>query len=187
MQPLDDTCLTLCGVTLRCQGQCYDGVCQPTSKVIEVKTVGPILSNTWTNPQWIFYGMNGSLPANNTQWYYHRLIGTASGGIQTLSGEVGLSSPAIVNGSIVSTAPVDPRTSSPITTALRLINPRLNESDPVIKTERAEASVWYRNNTPNHPPGLFNGMKVSCRALVAVEACDCLRLPDVESGSLVEA
>jgi len=162
LQPLDDRCLTLCGYSLPLQGQCYDGVCQPTSKVFEVKTVGPILTSTYNDPQWIFNGgMSGILPANNTQWYYHRLIATASGGIQTLSGEVNLTNPAVVNGSVVSTAPVDPRTGSPITTALRLICPRLNSSDPVSWAERAEASVWYRNNTPNHPPGLFNGMKVS--------------------------
>lgn len=121
------------------QGKCYDGTCQASDKLFEVKSISP----------------SGTIPANNTEWIWLRLYtaGSAIGEVSTLASQDGLATPAAVNASIVATAPEDPRTpGSAIGTALKMVNP--------LSTDRTEAAVWYRNNTPAHPPGLFNGMKV---------------------------
>lgn len=127
------------------QGKCYDGTCQATSKLYEVKSISPA----------------GTIPSNNSEWFWMRLYvaGSAVGEITTLSSQTSITTPAVVNGSVVSGAPEDPRTpGTPLSTALKMLNPT--------SSDRVETGVWYRNNTPSHPPGLFNGMKVSfCEGL----------------------
>lgn len=131
------------------QGMCYNGVCQPGNKLFEVKSVSPM----------------GTIPANNTEFIFLRLFnaGTASAGVVALTDESGRSSPAAVTSAIVDQAPADPRDAtgaSKLTTAFAMMNTG--------STDRVEAALFYRNNTPDHPPGLFNGMNVSVGLMTAL-------------------
>lgn len=128
---------------------CFNGVCQPGNKLFEVKSVSPV----------------GTIPASNTEFVFLRLFnaGTASAGVVALVDESGRSTPAAVNNSIVEQAPADPRDptgATPLTTAFAMMNTG--------STDRVEAALFYRNNTPNHPPGLFNGMKVRAGLLACL-------------------
>lgn len=124
------------------QGKCYDGTCQAESRTFEIKSITP----------------PGTIPATNSEWFWGRLYtpGSVVGQIVPLAGESGRTvptSPANVTEAVVTEAPEDPRApGTQLTTALHMLNPT--------SSDRAEAQVWYRNNTPEHPPGVFNGMKV---------------------------
>jgi hypothetical protein len=129
------------------QGKCYDGICQASVQLVEVKSIPPL----------------GTFPDNNTQWVWLRLTANAIGEVTTLASQSGVTQPGVVDGNIVTTAPEDPRTpGSPIGSALKL-------ATGLVEGEKAEATVVYRNNTPSHPLGLFNGMKVRAAGLHSVE------------------
>jgi hypothetical protein len=128
------------------QGNCYDVVCQPRNRLFEVRSIATT-----------------TFPANNSQWYYTKLASGATATFVALSVEV--SAPSVTT-NITAQAPIDPRTGSPgsqHTTALKMYRQGAGS---------VEATVVYRNNTANHPWGLFNGMKVSV-AMFASTALHC--------------
>jgi hypothetical protein len=149
-----DTSLTdflLCAAPVL-QGKCYDGICQAGTQLFEVKSVRKATDFLPT------------VPVNGTEWTWSRL-GTvtadngAVGQIVSLATEVGRTTPAAVTSAIVETAPADPRTpGANVTSALLLVTP--TGSSSAAAADQAEAQIWYRNNTQEHPIGLFNGMKV---------------------------
>jgi hypothetical protein len=144
-RPLDENhsvCVRGCVTVL--QGKCYDGTCQAGDKLFEVKSISPF-----------------GIPANNSEWTWRRFTAGSVGEVTTLASQVDLATPATVNGSVVASAPEDPRTHGvAVGAALKIVAP--------VDGDKTEAAVWYRNNTPSHPPGLFNGMKVSNAALQPV-------------------
>lgn len=128
------------------QGKCYDGTCQAGTQLFEVKSLRKATDILPT------------VPVDGIEWTWHRLGDITSnngavGQIVSLASEAGRTDPGAVTSAIVDTAPADPRTpGTNVNTALYLVTPTA--------AGQAEAQIWYRNNTPEQPLGLFNGMKV---------------------------
>jgi len=146
------------------QGKCYNGICQPGAKISEVKSISPL-----------------GIPANNTEWIWLRYTTTSPNAalaqFVNLAGEAGrttvpLGMTASVTNAVRDEAPEDPRSpGSPLTSALLMIDPQ-GFAPPMVPVaeplDKVEAALYYRSNTPDHPPGIFNGMKVGGRALRAL-------------------
>jgi hypothetical protein len=147
LHPQDGRRVSVCSFPFL-QGKCYNGVCQPGFKTYEVKNISANLTVLARYPF-------------AQEWHWGRIFraGFAVGQIVPLAGEVGRTSPANVTSAVVTGAPLDPRTGSPISTGLMMLNPT--------SSDRVEAQVWYTNATADHPAGVFNGMKVRSRSCTA--------------------